>query len=65
MMRLQPWVDRFGLQGEHAEDAFVHAVERFIANESFEGLDAEAELADGEAALVAEAALPQARELLG
>ena len=62
---LQPGVDGLAFERQHAEDAFVHAMERFIADEAFEGFDAEAELSDGEAVFVAEATLAQARELLG
>ena len=36
---LQPWIDRLAFQGQNAEDAFVDAAERFVADEAFEGLD--------------------------
>lgn len=44
----QARIDGLALEGEHAEDALVYAPERVLANEAFETLDAERELADGE-----------------
>ena len=44
----QPWVDRLALQRQHAEDALVHAIERLVAHEPLERLDAERELAQRE-----------------
>ena len=37
----EPRVDGLGLEREHREDAFVHAVERLAAHEALERLDAE------------------------
>ena len=38
-------IDGFGFQGQDAEDAFVDASEGFIADETFEGFDAQGEFA--------------------
>ena len=43
--RSEPRVDRFALEGEDAEDAFVHPVERLAGYEAFQSLDTEGELA--------------------
>ena len=47
--RLEPRVDRLALQGEDAEDALVDPVERLGPGEALQRLDAEGELAQGEA----------------
>src|SRR5207244_7286733 len=59
----QSRVDGLALEGEHAEDTFVNAVERFAGDEAFERFDAERELAQGERALVAEPARTKARQV--
>ena len=64
-LRLEPGVDWFGFEGEDAEDAFVDSVQWLASHETLEGLDAEAELAYGEAPLVPDRTLAQARQLLG
>ena len=48
---------------EDAEDALVHPVQRLARDEALERLDAEGELAEGERALVAEAAFAEADEV--
>src|SRR5579862_7464227 len=60
---LQRRIDRFALEGEHAEDAFVDAVERFAAGESLQRLDAERELAKRERPFGSQAPLAQAVEI--
>ena len=48
---LESRIDRFALQGQYAEDPFVHHVELFAADESLQGLYAEDELPEGEGSL--------------
>jgi hypothetical protein len=36
---LQPRIDRFAFQSQHAEYAFMHAVKRFPADETLQGFD--------------------------
>src|SRR5215212_9082806 len=62
---LQSGIYGFALQGKHAEDAFVDPVERFAADESFQGFHAEGELPDGEGAFGSESPVPEARQVLG
>lgn len=52
----EPRVDRFALECEHREDALVHPMQRLATDKALEGLNAQAELADGERALLAEPA---------
>ena len=59
------WIDRFALEGEHAEHALVHAPERLAADEALERLDAQRELTHAERALPSEPTLAQAGEILG
>ena len=61
--RSQAWVDGLGLQGQDGEDAFVDAPDRAAARDAVEGLQAQVVLAQGEAALVAEAAIAQAGQV--
>lgn len=63
--RLQPRIDRFALQREDREGAFVDAVERFAADEAFEGFEAEGEFAQGERAFRRDCALLEAHQVLG
>src|SRR5687768_4868749 len=56
-------IDGLALQREDAEDALVHAVERLLRDESFEGLDAEGELSERERPLVAQPARAEAGEV--
>lgn len=41
----QSRVDRFALEREHAEHAFVHAIQRLVLDEAVQRLDAECEFA--------------------
>src|SRR5262245_18539986 len=61
---LQPRIDGFALQREHAEGAFMHAAQRLAPDEALQPLDAERELAQRERELAAEPALPQALDML-
>ena len=54
--RSEARVDRLGFECEHTKDALVNTVKRVVAHEAFERLDAEAELANGEAPLVGQTA---------
>ena len=56
---LEPRVDWLALKSKDTEYAFVHAVKRLMRDEALEGLNAEAELAEGKRALVTETARPQ------
>ena len=56
---LQAWVYGLAFEGQNAEDAFVDAVEGGAADEAFQRLDAEGELAQGERPLGGEVALAQ------
>src|SRR5262249_26315712 len=40
-LELEPWVDRFALESEDTEDAFVHTPERFLLDETLESFDAQ------------------------
>jgi len=42
---LQSRIDRLAFQGEDAEDAFVDAAERLLADEAFKGFAAQGEFA--------------------
>ena len=53
---LEPRVDRLAFEREDPEDAFVNAAEGLVANEAFEGFEAEGEFAQGEGAFGGEAA---------
>ena len=55
----QPRVDGFGLQREHAEDAFMYAPHRLAAGEPVQRLQAEAVLAQREGSFEAETTLAQ------
>ena len=44
----EPRIDWLTLQCENAENAFVDSTQRFLADESFEGFDAECKLPDGQ-----------------
>ena len=51
----QAGVHRFAFEGQDAEDALVDATEGLAADEAFEGLDAQGELAECEGSLRGEA----------
>jgi len=55
----QAGVDRLGLQGQDGEDALVHAPEGLAAGHPVQGFQAEGVLAQGEGALMGQAALAQ------
>lgn len=59
----EPGVDRFTLQGEHAEDALVDPVKGLAPREPLEGLDAEGELASGEGSLATESSRAESFEI--
>ena len=42
----KPWVNRFAFHRKNAKDAFVDSAKRLLTNKSFEGFDAEGELAE-------------------
>ncbi len=60
---LQPWIDRFTLQGQYAEDAFVDSAKGFVADEAFQALDTEGEFTEGEGALGSETSVSQPGEM--
>lgn len=43
----QPRIDRFTLQGQNAENAFMDSTQWFLAAESFQGFNAQSELPQG------------------
>ena len=47
----QSRVDRFALQGQHAEDALVNPSRGFSSDEAFQGLNPQSKLADGQGPL--------------
>ena len=46
ILTLQSRVNRFALQGENAEDAFMNPAERFSPDETLQGFDAQSELSE-------------------
>src|SRR5580698_10993567 len=61
---LQPRVDRFRLERQHGEHAFVYAPERLAAGQPVDGFQPEGVLAQCQRALVAEAASTQSAEIV-
>src|SRR5215472_6296942 len=62
---LQAGVDRLALQGQHPEDALMHAEQRLAPDEPFQRLHPERELADRQGPLAAEVALAQPVQVAG
>jgi hypothetical protein len=63
--QLQAWVDELALQGQHAEHALVHPVQRFFVYEALQCLDAKRELSDGQRPLVTKVPLAKPFQVLG
>ena len=64
LRRLEPWVDGFAFEGEHAEHAFMHLGQVSVGDEPVECLDAESEFLPRERGLPSERPLAQSFEIL-
>ena len=60
----QPRINRFALQGQHAEDALMNSAQWFLADESLQSFDPQGEFPQGQTIALAPRLLaPQPRKI--